>query len=88
MNDFLDNLGANQYRKMHEPKKINITPQIYVEMNEEFEREGTMVRIEVPTEEGLEKWKDWIDPNMHERTAPTPDMVQDMWDAIGGRPSD
>jgi len=25
MSDFLDNLGAHQYEKMHEPKKIKIT---------------------------------------------------------------
>tara|TARA_Y100000287_G_scaffold140830_1_gene115569 strand:+ start:4053 stop:4283 length:231 start_codon:yes stop_codon:yes gene_type:complete len=65
-----------------------ITPQTYIEMNEEFEEEGTMVRIEVPTQEQIDKWKQWKVPDMHERTAPTSDMVQDMWDAIGGRPSD
>tara|TARA_B100001057_G_scaffold236978_1_gene237299 strand:- start:1054 stop:1329 length:276 start_codon:yes stop_codon:yes gene_type:complete len=88
-NDFLDNLGAEQYQKMHNDKKVTefdkITPQTYVDMNKEFVEEGTMVRIEVPTKEGIDKWKTWIDPHMHERTAPTPDMVQDMWDAIGGR---
>ena len=65
-----------------------ITPQTYIEMNEEFEEEGTMVRIEVPTQEQIDKWKQWKVPDMHERTASTPDMVQDMWDAIGGRPGD
>ena len=89
-NDFLDNLGAEQYQKMHNDKKVTefdkITPQTYVDMNKEFVEEGTMVRIEVPTQEGIDKWKTWIDPDMHERTTPTPDMVQDMWDAIGGRP--
>ena len=90
MNDFLDNLGAHQYEKMHNKKKVTefdkITPETYEEMNREFVEEGTMVRIEVPTQEQIDKWKTWIDPHMHERTTPTPDMVQDMWDAIGGRP--
>jgi|TARA_Y100000289_G_scaffold20657_1_gene19922 hypothetical protein len=92
MNDFLDNLGAHQYEKMHNKKKVTefdkITPQTYIDMNEEFVEEGTMVRIEVPTQEQIDKWKEWKEPKMHERTAPTPDMVQDMWDAIGGRPGD
>ena len=91
MNDFLDNLGAHQYEKMHNKKKVTefdkITPETYEKMNEEFVEEGTMVRIEVPTQEQIDKWKQWKVPDMHERTAPTPDMVQDMWDAIGGRPN-
>ena len=65
-----------------------ITPQTYIDMNKEFEEEGTMVRIEVPTQEQIDKWKEWVDPHMHERTVKPRDMVQDMWDAIGGRPSD
>jgi len=77
---------------MHNKKKVTefdkITPQTYIDMNKEFEEEGTMVRIEVPTQEAIDEWKNWIDPHMHERTTPTPDMVQDMWDAIGGRPGD
>ena len=65
-----------------------ITPEIYEVMNEEFIEEGTMVRIEVPTQEQIDKWKEWIDPHIHERTVKPVDMVQEMWDAIGGRPSD
>ena len=64
-----------------------ITPETYEKMNEEFVEEGTMVRIEVPTQEQIDKWKQWKVPDMHERTTEPPDMVQDMWDAIGGRPS-
>ena len=67
---------------------MEITPQTYIDMNKEFEEEGTMVRIKVPTEEGIKKWKTWIDPHMHERTVKPRDMVQDMWDAIGGRPGE
>ena len=65
-----------------------ITPQTYIDMNKEFEEEGTMVRIEVPTQEQIDKWKEWVDPHMHERTVKPRDMVQDMWDAIGGRPGE
>ena len=64
-----------------------ITPETYEKMNEEFVEEGTMVRIEVPTQEQIDKWKQWKVSDMHERTTEPPDMVQDMWDAIGGRPS-
>ena len=90
-NDFLDNLGAEQYQKMHQPKKpkeVKLTPQTYIDMNKEFEEEGTAVRIVVPTQEQIDKWQNWKDPDMHERTVKPRDMVQDMWDAIGGRPND
>lgn len=63
-----------------------ITPQTYIDMNEEFIRDGTMVRIVVPTQEQIDSWKDRIDPDMHKRDVKPRDMVQDMWDAIGGRP--
>ena len=65
---------------------IEITPQTYIDMNEEFERNGDRVRIEVPTQEAIDKWKKWKDPDMHKRTVEPKDMVQEMWDAIGGRP--
>jgi len=86
-NDFLDNLAANQYQKMHQPKKIKITPQTYIDMNKEFEEEGTAVRIEVPTQEAIDKWLDHKE-DIHTRNVKPRDMVQDMWDAIGGRPND
>ena len=65
---------------------IEITPQTYIDMNEEFERNGDGVRIEVPTQEAIDKWKKWKDPDMHKRTVEPKDMVQEMWDEIGGRP--
>ena len=65
-----------------------ITPQTYIDMNKEFEEEGTMVRIAVPTQEEIDKWKNWIVPDQLERTVDPTDMVQEMWDAIGGRPGD
>jgi len=92
MNDFLDNLGAHQYQKMHNEKKVTdkvvITPQTYIDMNEEFVRNGDRVIIEVPTQEAIDKWQNWKDPDQLERTVEPTDMVQEMWDAIGGRPGD
>ena len=72
-NDFLDNLGAEQYRKMHKETdditvnmdggvggswKVNkITPETYEKMNKEFEEEGTAFRIIVPTQEQIDDWQ-------------------------------
>ena len=57
MHDFLDNLANHLYRKMHkssEKKKIEITPETYIKMNEEFEREGTPIRLIIPTQEQID----------------------------------
>ena len=55
-NDFLDNLGAEQHRKMN--KKVSrITPETYEKMNEEFEEEGLAFRINVPTQEQIDAWQ-------------------------------
>ena len=81
-NDFLDNLGAIQYQKMHNDK---VTPETYEKMNEEFIEEGTKVILSIPTQEEIDKWKNWKVPDMHERTVKRTDMVQQMWDEIGGR---
>ena len=62
-NDFLDNLGAEQYQKMHQPKEIKITPETYEEMNEEFVREGLAFTIKVPTQEAIDKWRKANYPN-------------------------
>jgi hypothetical protein len=40
-------------------KEIKITPETFVEMNKEFEREGTRVTIRVPTQEEIDEWKQW-----------------------------
>tara|TARA_B100001059_G_scaffold82209_1_gene80313 strand:+ start:1023 stop:1364 length:342 start_codon:yes stop_codon:yes gene_type:complete len=77
MNDFLDNLGANQYQKMHQPKKIKITPQTYIDMNEEFEKDDIPFRISIPTQEAIDKHRSQPSPPYH---APEPvDMVAEMW---------
>ena len=56
-----------------------ITPETYEKMNQEFIEEGTMVRIEVPTQEGIDKHKDRIE-DIHSRTVPPTDAVAEMWD--------
>jgi hypothetical protein len=38
-------------------KKIKITPQTYIDMNEEFIRDDTPFRIAVPTQEVIDKWQ-------------------------------
>jgi len=84
-------IGSHMIRQMtggNVTEFDKITPQTYIDMNEEFEEEGTMVRIKVPTQEQLDKWKNWIDPDMHKRTVKPRDMVQDMRDAYGGNPND
>ena len=60
-NDFLDNLGANTYEKYfanHKQNKgIEITPETYQKMNEEFEEEGLAFRLSIPTQEQIDKWR-------------------------------
>lgn len=63
---------------------IEITPETYEEMNKEFEEDGTAFRINVPTQEQIDEWKSQPSP-VYQRP-PVVDMVQEMWDAIGGRP--
>ena len=68
-------------------KKIEITPQTYIDMNKEFEEEGTAVRIQVPTQEAIDKWLNHKE-DIHTKTVEPVDMVQQMWDKIGGRPNE
>ena len=60
MHDFLDNLANDQYQKTSKPpvSKSKITPQTYIDMNKEFEEEGTAFRITVPTQEEIDEWMD------------------------------
>jgi len=37
---------------------IKLTPETYEQMNEVFKKEGTPLRIEVPTQEQIDKWQD------------------------------
>jgi len=65
---------------------IEITPQTYIDMNKEFEEEDIPFRIAVPTQEAIDKWQTQSAPPY--MTPPAVDMVQEMWDKIGGRPND
>ena len=65
---------------------IEITPQTYIDMNKEFEEDDTPFRIAVPTQEAIDKWQ--AQPAPPYATPPAVDMVQEMWDKIGGRPND
>ena len=60
-NDFLDNLGANTYEKYFanhkQNKRIEITPETYQKMNEEFEEEGLAFRLSIPTQEQIDDWR-------------------------------
>ena len=67
---------------------IKLTPQTYIDMNEEFEENGDRVRINVPTQEAIDKWQEWSRNQPYIEMPPSRDLVQEMWDAIGGRPND
>ncbi len=54
-------------------------------MNKEFEEEDIPFRIAVPTQEAIDKWQS--QPAQPYQTPPAVDMVQEMWDKIGGRPN-
>jgi hypothetical protein len=60
-------------------KGIKITPQTYIDMNEEFERNGDRVRVEVPTQEAINKWLNY-EEDIHSRTVEPVDMVAQMWE--------
>ncbi len=67
-------------------KEIKITPQTYIDMNEEFIKDDIPFRIAVPTQEAIDKWQS--QPAVHFDPPAQIEMVQEMWDAIGGRPGD
>ncbi len=58
-------------------KKINITPQTYIDMNEEFVEENIPFRIAVPTQEAIDKWQ--AQPPQHIGVVHEHDMVAAMW---------
>ena len=64
--------------------EIKITPQTYIDMNKEFEEDDIPFRITVPTQEAIDEWQSR--PSVHFDPPPQIDMVQEMWDKIGGRP--
>ena len=74
MHDFLDNLANNLYRKT---RKSKITPQTYIDMNKEFEEEGTPFRIIVPTQEQI---NNAMGVKIPEKFEPQPPMTTDGTD--------
>ncbi len=56
-----------------------ITPETYEKMNEEFVKDGTAVRIVVPTQEAIDKWLTASKVDIHTRNVKPRDMVADMW---------
>ncbi len=66
--------------------ELNITPQTYIDMNKEFVEEGYPFEIAVPTQEKIDEWLN--QPAVHYDPPPQIDMVQEMWDKVGGRPNE
>lgn len=58
-----------------------ITPQTYIDMNKEFEKDGTPLRIVIPTQEQIDKHRENLSPTRPDQ--PKVDMVQQMWEEIG-----
>ena len=63
---------------------MEISPEIYEEMNKEFIKEGTPLRLTPTTKESIEKWLQWKCPEMHERTVEPVDMVAQLWKEHNG----
>ena len=57
-------------------KKIEITPQTYIDMNKEFEEDDIPFRIAIPTQEVIDKWQS--QPPQHIGVVHNVDMVADM----------
>tara|TARA_R110002050_G_scaffold7440_3_gene28820 strand:+ start:7134 stop:7370 length:237 start_codon:yes stop_codon:yes gene_type:complete len=61
-----------------EKKKVDITPEVYQKMQEEFIKDDLAFRITIPTQEEIDRWQAEI-------PVPTPpvhnhDMVAEMWE--------
>ncbi len=80
--------GSMKKDQMTGDNTIEITPQTYIDMNKEFEESGEAFRINVPTQEAIDKWKEDSKNAPYIETPPSRDLVQEMWDKIGGRPND
>ena len=57
--------------------EIEITPQTYIDMNKEFEEEGTAFTIAVPTQEAIDKHRSATP--IQQPVRHTLDMVAEMW---------
>ena len=80
--------GSMKKDQMTGDSTIKLTPQTYIDMNKEFVENGDGVRINVPTQEAIDKWQEWSRNSPYIEMPPSRDLVQEMWDAIGGRPND
>ena len=58
-------------------KKVEITPQTYIDMNKEFEEDDIPFRISIPTQETIDKWQS--QPPQHIGVVHEHDMVSAMW---------
>jgi len=43
---------------------IKITPETYKKMNEVFEKDGTPLRIDVPTQERIDEWQQKVSTSL------------------------
>ena len=57
--------------------EFKITPQTYIDMNKEFEEEGTPFTIAVPTQEAIDKHRSATP--IQQPVRHTVDMVAEMW---------
>tara|TARA_R100001509_G_C4707765_1_gene162238 strand:- start:41 stop:532 length:492 start_codon:yes stop_codon:yes gene_type:complete len=57
-----------------------ITPETYEKMNEEFLEEGIPFRIEVPTQERIDKWKKESEGHYIDYDFEPVDLVAQMWE--------
>lgn len=58
-------------------KKVEITPQTYIDMNKEFIEDDIPFRISIPTQEMIDKWQS--QSPQHIGVVHNVDMVADMW---------
>ena len=58
-------------------KKIEITPQTYIDMNQEFVEEDVPFRIDIPTQETIDEWQSR--PSLHLGVVHDHDMVAEIW---------
>ncbi len=54
-----------------------ITPQTYIDMNEEFIKDDIPFEIAVPTQEAIDKWQNATP--VHQPVRHPVDMVAEMW---------
>lgn len=58
-------------------KKVEITPQTYIDMNKEFIEDDIPFRISIPTPEMIDKWQS--QSPQHIGVVHNVDMVAEMW---------